>query len=460
MKFTDRIINFYRGIENNVKEGKGCIYKLDLLVDWEKLKSKLLAIDHFLNQINTENEAYAALLRLAKRIKPYHKSREAINSFLNELYLSEKRPLPLLFIDQDKNLLFYDVAKTKNEKWEIPSIFMSLTNLIKPLIDCEWQISSYDSLLFCSIIKKRLSYIENFFLIENGDFIRNLIKNFPDEISKKSFQAYLEQRYKGVLHGDWKTVYPVIPPKITQKWRNERLSMSYALPSIKGASESSKQWFYYSTFKLEQYAVRPGFGICEVEEGDTVIDGGAFVGDTAMYFAQKTGSGGKVYAFEPVKSIIDFTKLNLKENDLDSIVEVIPYALSDTSKVLYFTDDASDSTSVDFENPENNLDVELAESVKKSDLMEIKAVSLDNFVEERGIRKVDFLKADLQGADVDFVKGALKTIARDAPKCGLTVYHKEEDFIAIPKLLMSARDDYVFYFRCETEPVLFAKKKK
>lgn len=323
-------------------------------------------------------------------------------------------------------------------------------------MNIHWKVCDYDINTFYSTIKKRLSEAENYFLIENSAFIKNLMNGFPDEISKVSLETYLEQRFLAKIHGDYNGVYPVTPPKITQNWRNERLNRHYTLPIIHSFDNASVQWFYYATYKLEQYAIN---GVVEAEKGDVVIDAGAFVGDTALYFAQKIGKSGKVYAFEPIKEIIELARQNIAENNTESIIEIVPYALSDTTKILYFTNTSSNSKAIDFENIENNINVELAKSVKKSDLMEIGAVSLDNFVEERNINKVDFLKADLQGADVDFVKGALKTIARDAPKCGLTVYHKRDDFITIPKLLMSARDDYVFYFRCETEPVIFAKKR-
>ena len=446
MRNLNRLMAFYDGLLNGINSGKGCIYKINLEIDIEKLKNIILNIDGFINKFDTDNELWPCFFSFAKKYNSYYNMKGFFNIF-NRYFLGKYcfkyNSFPFPFLMKGNELIIYNNICNR----EIPYYFLKFKDLLYPIIKNSWKVSDYNDIdIFLMSLRQRLSEIEKYFMIDNGTFIKNFMENLPDKVSKKSFETYLDQRFYSKIHRNINTIYPVLPPKITQNWRNERLTMQYNLPSIHSVSESSVRWFYYSTYKLEQYAIS---GVVEAERGDVVIDAGAFVGDTAMYFAQKVGMTGKVYAFEPIKNIISIMNKNIKENNMDSIVEAIPYALSDINKTLYFIDNGSDSSSVNFDNYTN-----------KSDLMEVKTVSLDSFVQENNIRKVDFLKADLEGADVDFVKGALKTIARDAPKCGLTVYHKPEDFIAIPKLLMSVRDDYVFYFRCESEPVIFAKKKE
>lgn len=441
MKIINKRLNFYNNICNNIRRGQGSVYKFNINFDVEKFYNKLTSDDINFNQLDQKNKTYIEFLYLVNRIKNDKAiNKYTLNYFLVNLFFDDAQLLPIIFIDRDQNIIFYNI----NEKIEIPSVFYKFKELISPLIDCELEVSDYDNDLLCSIIEERMSDVENFFIVENGEFISSLMDKFPDDISKKSFETYVEQRIVANLQCDYKVAYPVKPPRITQKWRDEKLSGQYELPTINGTIfDEQRQWFYKTTFILEQYAIS---GVCEVEEGDVVIDAGAFVGDTALYFAQKTGKEGKVYAFEPIKQLVQSAEENLKDNKLDTICEVVPFALSNVNKTLWFKNDGSCSTTVD-------------PASAQSDLLEVKAVSLDGFVEEREIERVDFLKADLEGADVDFVRGALKTISRDAPKCGLTVYHNREDFIEIPRLLMSARDDYTYYFRCETEPVIFAIKK-
>lgn len=55
------------------------------------------------------------------------------------------------------------------------------------------------------------------------------------------------------------------------------------------------------------------------------------------------------------------------------------------------------------------------------------------------------------------LRGAAGIIKDDAPVCAICLYHKKDDFWQIPQYLLSLRPDYKFWFRCEAEPVLFAK---
>ena len=72
-------------------------------------------------------------------------------------------------------------------------------------------------------------------------------------------------------------------------------------------------------------------------------------------------------------------------------------------------------------------------------------------------RKVDFIKSDTEGNEMALLRGAAATISRDAPVCAICLYHKKDDFWEIPSFLKELRPDYRFWFRCEAEPVLFAK---
>lgn len=127
-------------------------------------------------------------------------------------------------------------------------------------------------------------------------------------------------------------------------------------------------------------------------------------------------------------------------------VDIVPFALFDRKTTLYL-DENSGSTSASTTREEGD----------GRKLASIEALPLDDFVTEHGIR-VDFIKADIEGAEMAMLNGAANTIARDAPTCALCVYHKEDDFWAIPEFLRARVKDYRFWFRCEAEPVVFARR--
>lgn len=73
--------------------------------------------------------------------------------------------------------------------------------------------------------------------------------------------------------------------------------------------------------------------------------------------------------------------------------------------------------------------------------MEVDA--LDNLVKE----KVTFIKLDIEGAEKEALEGAAGIIRRDRPRLAVCIYHKPEDILAIPEIILRMREDYRFYLR-------------
>lgn len=70
-----------------------------------------------------------------------------------------------------------------------------------------------------------------------------------------------------------------------------------------------------------------------------------------------------------------------------------------------------------------------------------------------------FMKFHLEGAELDALKGARKTILRYRPIIAATSYHNHQGLWELPKWLMSELPDYVFYMRihswCGTGSVVY-----
>ena len=88
---------------------------------------------------------------------------------------------------------------------------------------------------------------------------------------------------------------------------------------------------------------------------------------------------------------------------------------------------------------------------------EIIIESIDNILNGR---EATFIKMDVEGAELESLKGTRKTIVQYKPKLAICIYHKLEDFYKIPEFIMSCRSDYKFYIShytsCEYETVLYA----
>ncbi len=204
--------------------------------------------------------------------------------------------------------------------------------------------------------------------------------------------------------------------------------------------------FYDFVFK--QYEINRGGLSIKVSPGETVIDGGGCFGDTALYFSYLTGSTGKVYSFEFIPDNISLFEKNMKLNpQLRENVVLSPFPLWDKSDLDVYYKDNGPGSIVSFTNDFAYDGV-------------VKTVSLDDFAERNQIEKVGFIKLDIEGAELNALQGAAKTLVKDQPKLAVALYHSEEDFDRIPRFIKSINPAYRFYFHHATinkeESVLFA----
>ncbi len=77
-----------------------------------------------------------------------------------------------------------------------------------------------------------------------------------------------------------------------------------------------------------------------------------------------------------------------------------------------------------------------------------------------GEESPSFIKMDIEGAELEALKGAKNIIQKYAPKLAVCVYHKPEDMEEIPQLLLEYNPNYRFYLRhyslTMNETVLYA----
>jgi len=74
--------------------------------------------------------------------------------------------------------------------------------------------------------------------------------------------------------------------------------------------------------------------------------------------------------------------------------------------------------------------------------------------------KVSFIKMDIEGAEMNALKGAEKVILRDKPDLAICIYHRFEDLIEIPMYVKQLLPEYKLYVRHHSdrsiETVLYA----
>ncbi len=199
----------------------------------------------------------------------------------------------------------------------------------------------------------------------------------------------------------------------------------------------------------QQYRCVTRNGTIEAEAGDVVIDAGGCWGDTALYFAVKIGEHGKVASFEFLPDNLKIYQKNLDLNpELASRIKLFQFPLWSTSDQELFIHGDGPGTSV-------------AAMPKSPADKAIRTISIDDLSKSEELDRVDFIKMDIEGAELDALKGAEATLRQFRPKLAITVYHSLSDFWQIPQYLDSLGLGYKFYLRHFTihaeETVLFAE---
>src|SRR5207237_2654852 len=86
--------------------------------------------------------------------------------------------------------------------------------------------------------------------------------------------------------------------------------------------------------------------------------------------------------------------------------------------------------------------------------------TIDDRVASDGLTPVTFIKMDIEGAELNALKGAEKTLRLWKPQLAISVYHRLEHFWQVPNFINSLHLDYRFYLDHFTmhseETVLFA----
>jgi FkbM family methyltransferase len=203
-------------------------------------------------------------------------------------------------------------------------------------------------------------------------------------------------------------------------------------------------------FILEQYAYKiEDKTYVGVEKGDVILDIGACWGDTSLYFACKTGEQGKVYSFEFVPGNIKLFNLNISLNPkLIKQIELIQHPVSNNSgDIIYFFDNGPGSRA-----EKEPFDGQTGLTT---------SISIDDFVINNNLTKVDFIKMDIEGSERIALQGAIETIKRFKPKLAIAIYHSIDDFVNIPNWISELNLGYKLYLGHYTihleETIIFAK---
>lgn len=286
---------------------------------------------------------------------------------------------------------------------------------------------------------------KSFVVYGAGDAARDKLPYFKNDSRFIGFCSRTKKKQQNGYLG-----YPVMSPEallsrkdlsviiLTRAWRDEikegLISGGYPLELI----FDEPRYYADALAEPEQY-FSPDF--ITYEDKEIFVDAGACNLTTSLRL-RKHCPRVKVYAFEPDPEC--YRRCLDRKEDLNfETAKILPFGTWSKRDSLRFQAGLRGASYISETNEGNET---------------IEVMPIDEAIDEGD--KVTFIKMDVEGSELESLKGAAKTIRRDRPKLAICIYHKPEDMWTIPLYVKELVPEYKLYIRHHSssagETVLYA----
>lgn len=181
--------------------------------------------------------------------------------------------------------------------------------------------------------------------------------------------------------------------------------------------------------------------IDSIKEPLHIIDAGAYRGELLHSIKKNNLCLEKWYCFEPDEENFTLLIEQERKNEIRNVQTCIKKGLWNKElKVFFEGGNSTGSRIVPYETKEY-----------------IEVISIDEFIKTG---RCNFIKMDIEGAELEALKGGINTIKRERPILAICIYHSLQDFWKIPQYLMEKLEEYSFFVRHHAlicnETVLYA----
>lgn len=186
----------------------------------------------------------------------------------------------------------------------------------------------------------------------------------------------------------------------------------------------------------------PDEDILKKDNNEIFIDAGAYNGATSYEFTKWIkNSYDKIYMMEPDPFMAKICRAYVSMKKMRNVYIMNCATYSCSTEVDFYNDYGTGSSSI----------------VTDNSTSKVNTISIDEMLNGE---KATYIKMDIEGAEMEALKGCERTIEVYKPKLAISIYHKEDDLWKIPYMLMKRYPFYKFYIRhytdITTETVLYA----
>lgn len=201
-----------------------------------------------------------------------------------------------------------------------------------------------------------------------------------------------------------------------------------------------KDMYWYS----ENYWCSHKFDAAQENSIATVIDCGAYIGDSVLPICNAIPEKEIHYiAVEPLKENIIAIKNDPQIKNACNDFRIIECGVGEKNEKLFFSlpsngDPEGGRFTADSKDSKNSLDV------KRIDDLDI------------DYKGTLYIKMDIEGSELQALKGAIDTITKYKPYLAVCLYHRKNDLVEIPLFIDSLRVKYDYYLRGGYHTILWA----
>ena len=183
-----------------------------------------------------------------------------------------------------------------------------------------------------------------------------------------------------------------------------------------------------------------------VRDGDIVLDIGGNIGYYSIALAKMRNA--TIHAFEPIESTYKQFIANAYYNGVQDRMRINNFGLFDKSGELTFYVYKQDF---------GNASAAIMHEEKDNEKIVCKVERLDEYVKAQGVERIDFIKLDVEGAEIFALRGGLKSIEQHKPILFVEMlrkwaakygYHPNEIIAMLEGL------GYECYYACEQDSAL------
>lgn len=298
---------------------------------------------------------------------------------------------------------------------ELQKIYFDYPILIASLL--------YETPIYEKLVKQKFKYVFPLIYLNYVDpkiFVSPEYENTFSSLFKKTNQKEISQVYDLLEDNESrKTYYNLIKFRLTSEKKY-----------VQDAKTKQKPFFDKKALPLSS--------------SETFVDCGGYDGDSIKIFSKAVKNKfNKIYSFEPDKYNFKILKAWINTKNDKRLVPVKLGVFNKTGSISF-----NEGGTVDSRISDKNTFIPGGQR-KKDNLSSISIVKIDDYFKD--LNPPTLIKMDIEGAEIEALLGAEKTINKYKPKLAISIYHHSTDFWKIPLLIKKMNKNYKFYVRHYTD---------